>query len=252
MGLSPSTVSRHFIEASAKELAAFRERDLSGYDLVAMVRGTLKRCVKRESGVTFQEPEETSPIGAEGKEDTAVEKKIIEGADGSSVVWDELEEWVRGQIQNKIQDILEEEVATFLGRRKSERRCAVDAAPGYRNGYGKPRRLTLSGGTITVRRLRIRNLEERFESRILPLFARRTKGVSDLLPELYLHGLSEGDFDLALRGLLGDGAPLSPSSIARLKSKWQGEYEEWAHRSLEDLEEEVELPMNCGHLVKHG
>jgi putative transposase len=53
-------------------------------------------------------------------------------------------------------------------------------------------------------------LEERFaDGRILPLFARRTKEVGELLPELYLHGLAEGDFDLALRGLLGEEAPLS-------------------------------------------
>jgi hypothetical protein len=67
----------------------------------------------------------------------------------------------------------------------------------------------------------VRGLEERFESRVLPLFARRTEEVGALLPELYLHGLAQGDFELALRGLLGDGAPLSPSSIARLRAQWQ-------------------------------
>lgn len=79
---------------------------------------------------------------------------------------------------------------------------------GYRNGYGRPSKLALSNGTITVRRPRVRDVDERFESRILPLFVRRTKEVGDLLPELYLHGLSQGDFELALRGLLGDGVPL--------------------------------------------
>ena len=57
-----------------------------------------------------------------------------------------------------------------------------------------------------------------------------------MLPELYLHGLAQGDFDLALRGLLGDGAPLSAPSIARLKAGWQAEYELWKARSFEDLE----------------
>jgi transposase-like protein len=80
----------------------------------------------------------------------------------------------------------------------------------------------------------VRGLDERFESRILPLFQRRTQAVGQLLPELYLHGLSSGDFDLALRGLLGEGAPLSASSIARLKAGWQQEYEEWNRRSLAD------------------
>lgn len=150
--------------------------------------------------------------------------------------WEHVEEWARMKIQEFLQDVLEEEVTELLGREKSERRKGVDSPPGYRNGYGKPRRLTLSNGTITLRRPRVRGLEERFESRVLPLFARRTKEVRDLLPELYLHGLAEGDFEMALRGLLGDGAPLSPNSIARLKAKWESEYEEWSKRRFDDLE----------------
>lgn len=78
-------------------------------------------------------------------------------------------------------------------------------------------------GTITVRRPRVRDLEERFVRRLLPLFQRRTPEVSALLPELYLHGLALGDFELALRGLLGDAAPLSASSLARLKATWQAQ-----------------------------
>lgn len=114
-------------------------------------------------------------------------------------------------------------MTAFLGRGNGQRRAAVDASPGYRNGYQKPRRLALSGGTITVRRPRVRDVEERFESRLLPLFRRRTEEVAALLPELYLHGLSQGDFELALRELLGGGAPLSASSIERLKARWQAE-----------------------------
>lgn len=60
--------------------------------------------------------------------------------------------------------------------------------------------------------------------------------MGQLLPTLYLHGLAEGDFDLALRGLLGDGAPLSASSVARLKASWQAEYDDWKTRALTDLE----------------
>ena len=67
----------------------------------------------------------------------------------------------------------------------------------------------------------MRDLEERFESRVLPLFAKRTRQVRELIPELYLHGLALGDFDLALRGLLGEKAHLSSSTVARLKEKWQ-------------------------------
>ena len=146
-----------------------------------------------------------------------------------------LESTIRGQVQEWMQSILDEEVTQFLGRMKSERRKAVDDA-GYRNGYGEPRNLTTSIGTIEVRRPRVRGLEQRFVSRILPLFVRRTHEVSELLPELYLHGLSCGDFDLALRRLLGDDAPISASTVARLKEKWHSELDVWKSRSLEELE----------------
>ncbi len=147
--------------------------------------------------------------------------------------WETLEAWTRGKIQECVQALLEAEVTELLGRVKSARRAAVDAPVGYRNGYGKPRRLALMSGTITVRRPRGRGLEERFESRVLPLFARRTQEVGALLPELYLHGLAQGDFEVALRGLLGEGAPLSPSSIARLRAQWQLDYETWSQRRLD-------------------
>jgi hypothetical protein len=71
-------------------------------------------------------------------------------------------------------------------------------------------------GTITSRRPRVRGLDARFENRILPLFQRRTPEIAKLLPELYLHGLSSGDFTVALRGLLGDRAPPSASRVQRL------------------------------------
>jgi len=147
----------------------------------------------------------------------------------ASSTWERLEDFVREHVQRFIQTLLEEEVTELLGRTKSARREAVDALSGYRNGYGKPRRLTLTNGTITVRRPRIRDLNERFVSRVLPLFKRQTKEVGELLPQLYLHGLALGDFELALRGLLGEGAPLSPASLLRLKTQWK-------QRRLDDLE----------------
>ena len=137
--------------------------------------------------------------------------------ESSSEVWDYLEEMVRVKVREFIQALLEDEITELLGRGKSERREGMDASQAYRNGYGKRRRLTLGCGTITVRRPRVRGLAERFKSRVLPLFARRTKEVNQLLPQLYLHGLAQGDFDLALRGLLGEEAPISASTIARLK-----------------------------------
>jgi putative transposase len=150
--------------------------------------------------------------------------------------WETLEAWVRVKVQQFVQGVLEEEVTEVLGRQRYERRDGVDAAVGHRNGYGKPRRLALQTGTIVVRRPRVRGLEERFESRLLPLFVRRSEQVADLLPELYLHGLAQGDFELALRGLLGDGAPLSAKSIERLRAKFEAEYERWKTLPLDDRE----------------
>jgi putative transposase len=165
-----------------------------------------------------------------------MEQKTITPPSSSSEMWERLEAFVRQQVQRFIQALLEEEVTALLGRPKSARRGAVDAPQGMRNGHGKPRRLTLTSGTITVRRPRVRGLEERFVSRVLPLFQRRTRQVGELLPQLYLHGLALGDFELALRGLLGEGAPLSSASLARLKARWQLEYEAWKQRRLDDLE----------------
>ncbi len=171
-----------------------------------------------------------------GKERRLVGKHSAVPTDVSTPEWEGLEGFVRGKVQELIQRVLEEEVTELLGRAKSERRDPVDGALGYRNGFGKPRRLSTSLGTIEVRRPRLRGLEERFESRVLPLFARRTKEVGALLPELYLHGLAEGDFELALRGLLGDGAPLSKASIQRLREEWEESYRAWNQRSLKDRE----------------
>lgn len=167
-----------------------------------------------------------------------MEKKTTAGNASSRVGWADLEHWVRGQVQQLIQGILEEEVTEFLGRAKSVRRPSVEGleeGAGYRNGHAKPRSLTLGAGTIQVRRPRVRNADDRFVSRVLPLFQHHTPQVRELLPQLYLHGLSEGDFDLALRGLLGEKAPLSASTVARLKEHWQGEFETWRRRSLKDL-----------------
>lgn len=153
----------------------------------------------------------------------------------SSPLWQQLESHTRSRIQEFVQQLLEDEVDELLGRKKSARRT-TESAEGYRNGYGHPRHLTLTNGTITLRRPRVRDLDARFVSRVLPLFKRRTEEVGALLPELYLHGLALGDFELALRGLLGEDAPLSASSILRLKAAWQAQYAAWQQRDLSGLE----------------
>lgn len=120
---------------------------------------------------------------------------------------------------------LEEELTTVLGRGRSERRAGVDPAPGYRKGYGKPRQLTLACGTIEVRRPRARDMEEtgsRAECcRCSPRVAARWMRCF----QSFMHGLAKGDFELALRGPLGDGAAPSPGSIERLRVQWQADYD---------------------------
>ena len=129
-------------------------------------------------------------------------RKDIAGPETESTMplWEGLEGVVREKAQEFIQQILEEEVTELLGREKSERKAAVDAAPGYRNGYGKARRLSMSSGTITVRRPRVRGLEERFESRVLPLFARRTKEVGELIPGAVPTRVGRGGFGAGAQG----------------------------------------------------
>ena len=149
--------------------------------------------------------------------------------------YEALESWARANVQDFIQRLLEEEIDEFIGRAKSERHVGSRQRI-YRNGHGKTRNFGMMSGTIQVRRPRVRSSEERFESRVLPLFHRKSKELGAMLPELYLHGLAKGDFELALRGLLGDGAPLSRSSIERLKASWQFEFDEWKKQDLSQFE----------------
>jgi transposase-like protein len=144
--------------------------------------------------------------------------------ESKEILYEQLEEFARAKIRKHLQDLLEQEVTEWLGREKGERKQNVSEQPGYRNGYGKARRFAMSVGTLEIHRPRVRDLGERFKSRVLPMFKRHSKEVGELIPELYLHGLASGDFELALRELLGEGAPLSASSLQRLKEKWEGEY----------------------------
>ena len=109
-----------------------------------------------------------------------------------------------------------------------------------RHGYLPEREIQTGIGPVAVRcpRVRDRGAGEtgpriRFTSRILPPYLRRAKSIEELLPWLYLKGISTGDFCEALAALLGPEAPgLSASTIARLKEVWQGELEHWQRRDL--------------------
>lgn len=136
------------------------------------------------------------------------------------------ESLAREGIQEKIQDALNAERDEIVGRGRYERLPSSV----YRNGYHKPRCLVCGCGGVE---LRVPRLEVPYESQIVPRYERLTPEVKALLPELYLHGLSTGDFDPALGWLLGSGAPLSPTTIVRLKQQWEQEYRTWKERSLD-------------------
>jgi putative transposase len=155
-----------------------------------------------------------------------MEDSIKDGSEPSSIVWQTLEEDFRRRIQGYLQQLLEEEMEELIGRQRYERRAVGEAAV-YRNGHGRTRSLSTRCGVVQVNRPRVRGLDEPFESRVLPLFMKRTQDINACLPQLYLHGLSLGDFDLALGGLLGDDAPLSAGTVARLKAVWHQEYLTW-------------------------
>jgi putative transposase len=128
-----------------------------------------------------------------------------------------------------LKDALEAEVEDFLGRGRYER---TEEYRGFRNGFGKKRKVVVGSGTLELQAPRVRDALVPFESDVLHKYQRQSEGVKSLIPELYLHGLATGDFELAMRGLLGDGASLSAASVTRLKEKWEDEYNSWRKRDL--------------------
>lgn len=136
---------------------------------------------------------------------------------------------------------IENEVAEYIARyadlRDSEGRRLV-----VRNGHLPARTIQTGIGDMAVRQPRVNDKRidssgrrVRFSSSILPPYLRRTKSVEELIPWLYLKGVSTGDFTEALQALLGPQAQgLSATNIVRLKTIWQQEWAAWSKRSLED------------------
>ena len=129
---------------------------------------------------------------------------------------------------------LEEEVEAFLGRSRYDREGAFR---GYRNGHAPERTVGSGLGAVAVRAPRVRDVppavaSDGYRSAILPRYQRRTQAQCRLFAQLYLEGLSSGDFEPVFRALLGADAPLSASTMLRLKETWRTEYEAWKQRSL--------------------
>ena len=108
-----------------------------------------------------------------------------------------------------------------------------------RKGYQPERTIQTGIGDVPVKQPRVRDRQGtiKFSSSILPRYLRRTRSLEELMPWLYLKGLSTSDFSGALTALLGPAAPgLSAATICRLKEIWRLEYEQWRQRSLSDKE----------------
>jgi putative transposase len=113
-----------------------------------------------------------------------------------------------------------------------------------RNGHAERRSLVTGAGPIEVRAPRVddRRIDEEsgerihFRSSILPPWARKSPKVAEVLPLMYLHGMSSGDFVPALEEFFGSAAGLSASVITRLTTDWQRERDQFAHRSLKDVD----------------
>ena len=148
---------------------------------------------------------------------------------------DPLTEVLQAGAHKLLAQAIEAEVASFL----EAYAALVDDAGRrrvVRNGYRPERAIQTGIGPVSVRQPRVRARGDgaiRFTSAILPRYLRRTKSLEDLLPWLYLKGISTGDFSEALAALLGTQGPgLSASTITRLKEVWQDEMECWQGRDL--------------------
>jgi len=108
-----------------------------------------------------------------------------------------------------------------------------------RNGFLPKRKITTGVGQVEVQQPRVRDRRpagqaESFTSKILPPYLRKTKSIEELIPWLYLKGVSTGDFSEALKALVGADCPgLSATTVTRLKTVWEEEFQEWNKRSLE-------------------
>ena len=100
----------------------------------------------------------------------------------------------------------------------------------YRNGFARKRHLTAGCGSFGIR---VPRLREQYNSAIVDRYQRLTPGITELIPQMYLHGLASGDFGQCFGAFLGSEAPLSETSILRQKQQWETEYHAWKKRPLE-------------------
>ena len=158
---------------------------------------------------------------------------------GSSLI----DELVREGAQRMLAEALQAEVDAYCARFADERdengrRLVV------RNGYHDPREVTTCAGAVAVHAPRVNDKRidpetgepQRFSSAILPPWARKTPQIEAVLPLLYLHGLSSGDFVPALGQFLGSTTGLSSSTITKMTQTWQAEQKAFAQRELSSVD----------------
>lgn len=151
-----------------------------------------------------------------------------------------LDQIAREGAQRMLQQAIEAEVGQFL-LQYDDRRDEQGKRLVIRNGYKPSREILTGAGPLEVQQPRVRdNTAEKsqrvqFTSSVLPPYLRRSKSVDELIPWLYLKGISTGDFQDALQSLLGANAQgLGPNVVVRLKEIWSQEYDVWNHRDLGD------------------
>lgn len=142
----------------------------------------------------------------------------------------ELEELCRSKIGELLQAYLDAEVDELIARRRYER-VGDDSPAVYRNGHDPQRLVTTPAGSVTIRRPRLRG--QSYESTVIPKHARRLPSLDRTFHKLWLEGLSQRDFEPALRALLGAEAPLSASAIARVNAQFRSEFDAWKARRLD-------------------
>ena len=155
--------------------------------------------------------------------DRARKVKHGSGNGATEVVRDQLETLAREGARQMLSQALTEEVDAFLGRGRYER---LDEHRGYRNG-STPRRLTLGAVTIDLAVPRVRDVpadQAPFESKIVRKYQRRSDTIDETFMNLFVEGLATRDFEPALRLLVGQEAPLSPSTISRLTRQFKEQY----------------------------
>lgn len=162
-----------------------------------------------------------------------------DGANGNEASRSLLDEIVRDGARKMLAAALQAEVAAYVAQFADQldengHRLVV------RNGYHQPREVLTAAGAVEVKAPRVNDRRidpdsgqrQRFSSAILPAWARKSPQMSEVLPLLYLHGLSTSDFGPALEQFLGSGAGLSASTITRLTAQWQDEATAFGRRDL--------------------